>query len=356
MKKAFLSTSSIKIAHISDVHVWQPNLFTTSRASVLHFLRNNSWKDLKQIQGYLNVQYNRGPDAYPSTTFIEAMKDMKSHESIQHMFITGDLTNIALYDEFKRVRELLNEYYLTSINEDPSLYASVIPGNHDTYTHEAVDNDYFGKWFSDLQGTTLSNDSVNTNTTYDHFPNIKVLSNESQHIVVIGLCSGRPTKPFYSAGQLGEKQLSDMQQLLSQTISELQQSDPKQHIYKIVLMHHPPVRRHTKSDKKELMHGLAKQDIIAFEQFCNSNDINLVLNGHTHTPMTCWLPYGTQTNIHKTLVIDPGSGTYNDKTQRRTARYNVYEIAEGQLVNAHARVFSRESNTFNSKDLVLPSY
>ena len=178
------SAPTIRFAHMSDVHVWQPHLFTRSKASVLHFLRHNRLRDYKQIQGYLNIKYNRGPDAYPVPIFQQALEQVMPKEkdqqspNIDHLLITGDITNISLYDEFARVRQLLNEHFLDRLTpfslaqaktlasqpqgnmDEAWRHVSIVPGNHDTYTHESIEKDYFGELFGDCLGTTRDRKSV----------------------------------------------------------------------------------------------------------------------------------------------------------------------------------------------------
>jgi len=359
---------------MSDVHVWQPHLFTRSKASVLHFLRHNRLRDYKQIQGYLNIKYNRGPDAYPVPIFQQALEQAMRKEKEQqapnmdHLLITGDITNISLYDEFARVRQLLNEHFLDRLTlaqaktlasqpqgnmDEAWRHVSIVPGNHDTYTHESIEKDYFGELFGDCLGTTSTatgGEASSLHRYYQHFPNIKVLSQENstgdsfaQHVVILGLNTGYPTKPFVARGNIGQVQMQQASDLLQTVLDELAATQSAVNVYKIVMMHHPPVNRHPESKYHEFMHGMNKKSMELVQNFCFEHGVDLVLNGHTHHDYACWLP--NHHNAKRTLNLDPGSSTQNDPKKNRVPRYNVYEICDAQLHSAEAIIWSSEQQS-----------
>ena len=61
---------------------------------------------------------------------------------VDHVAVTGDLTNLALETEFEAVRELLED----ELGLHPS-EVSVVPGNHDLYTRGAMRGRRFVRYF-----------------------------------------------------------------------------------------------------------------------------------------------------------------------------------------------------------------
>jgi 3',5'-cyclic AMP phosphodiesterase CpdA len=118
----------VSFAHLSDIHIWE----LSSNYNVSYFLKNNKWSDMKQIQGFLNLKYYRGPNTFKSNCFTSALQLIKNNNNFNsnqdcstltapppHLLLTGDLTNIALEEEFSCVRsilqrEFLNDYQLFS--------------------------------------------------------------------------------------------------------------------------------------------------------------------------------------------------------------------------------------------------
>ncbi len=341
------SSPSLHLAHMSDVHVWEPHLFTRDRhVSVLHFLLHNKLRDYKQIQGYLNIKFNRGPHTYPVHMFQQALDSFQppspspssslsqssvssNNHLIDHLLLTGDLTNISLWDEFARVRQLLNEHYLSRYStedgddqENAWKYLSVITGNHDTYTHDSIEHDFFGQFFKDCLGTTTPAQKQEEQAqahqqhySYEqHFPNIKVLSQPSspssslsreafaQHVVIIGLNTGYPTKPFVARGRITQQQLDHAKRLLTDTLNEIEQkeqqqeqqggeqreengsqSQKKKKIFKLIMMHHPPLNRYTDSAYHAYT-AYARMTWHAFNNFVKSTRLTWCSTGiHTTT-------------------------------------------------------------------------
>ncbi|KAL0479973.1 metA [Acrasis kona] len=265
---------AISLVHMSDIHIWQPQYFTNP-ITLGSILTNNKWRDMKQAQGYLNVAFNRGPNSYHPDLFTKGLKDIIKHD-FDHLLITGDITNISLNDEFQRVRDLLNENYLDAIpNNDKSevwRYCTAIPGNHDAYTPTSVDLDLFGKYFGDTLGYYKHSETC---SLHGRFPAIKIIQTQCKttNVIVLSLCTGVPTKPFVAAGTFGGTQLKDASDILDQAQQHLHTQGVAT-MYKIILMHHPPIVRH-KESWSESLHGMSQHDKKLIDDFCSDHDVDL---------------------------------------------------------------------------------
>ncbi|KAL9657335.1 hypothetical protein ABK040_011554 [Willaertia magna] len=269
--------NGISLAHLSDLHIWQPEYYKNS-ISLFSLFKNNKWKDLKQLQGYLNVKYNRGPNLYQASCLTTALQQISKNENNPHLIITGDITNISLIDEFSHTKNLINDHFLQKkidqfifkdlnkqllekeINEmklsiknqsldEPWRFYTAIPGNHDTYTPSSVEHNYFGQYFGDCIGFTHLNHYKNNNelnfeenkeqmegnyffrhnsnlfkelqinlSLNELFPNIKLLTNSNftTNILLLSLKSSIPTKPFVAGGEITEDQLQKASNLLQE--------------------------------------------------------------------------------------------------------------------------------------------
>jgi len=371
----------ISLHHLSDLHTWQPQYFSET-INVKSLFKNNKWRDMKQIQGFLNVKYKRGPNLYQAQCLSTALKEINTNlkHSNGHLVITGDVTNIAHIEEFKRLRQILisehhgNEEFIDELYK----YYTMIPGNHDTYTPSSVSNNYFGKYFGDTLGFFLSalnseENPFDKQTSADNyfikhqshrleenflkslnlrdlFPNIKVLTNGSDtNVLVLSLLTCVPTKPFVAGGLVHQSQLDKASSLIEQMESALQEtSEEKTQLFKVLLMHHPPIER-AKNSVREYLDGLDKDTKQRIADFCGKEKINLLLHGHTHVPYQGYL----ENNGHKTIIIDNGSSTYvNEKNPFKMARFHTYHIKGNELVDVEQNVWNVSSQQFEKR--ILP--
>ena len=105
-----------RLGHISDVHLGPvPNLRLWDYAS-------------KRIVGYTNWKRNRAA-AMTSETLDRLVADLHA-QAPDHIVVTGDLTNIAMREEFENAR-----LWLEALG--PPARVTAIPGNHDAYVPRA---------------------------------------------------------------------------------------------------------------------------------------------------------------------------------------------------------------------------
>jgi 3',5'-cyclic AMP phosphodiesterase CpdA len=123
-----IGTVPMRIAHLSDLHLLD------LEGAVPRRLFN------KRVTGWVNLKLKRSHRHKPAPVLAAAVELKRM--GVDHVVITGDLSNLALEREFDRVRELVDELGL-----DPA-HVSIVPGNHDAYTRGAVRSGRFFSWFS----------------------------------------------------------------------------------------------------------------------------------------------------------------------------------------------------------------
>jgi 3',5'-cyclic AMP phosphodiesterase CpdA len=209
-----------------------------------------------------------------------------------HLLISGDLTAIALPEEFEEARATLSAW---------SGRMTIIPGNHDRYTPTAARQQLFEKAFerelvSDLPGSALDG----------RFPIVKLLG---PHAAVIGLTSARvPISPGFAAGWIGKAQRRRLAELLA--APELRARTV------FVACHHAPYKASGASDRKT--HGL----LDASQLMAVLKEGKVAGLGHGH--------------IHQRFRVDkPGQPPVfcaGSSTERGHQGYFRYELQESALV------------------------
>jgi 3',5'-cyclic AMP phosphodiesterase CpdA len=282
----------LKIAHFSDVHALS---LTGARA----------WQFLtKRAAGYVNLRLNRR-EKHPVRLFEAVVEDINA-QPIDEVVCTGDLTNLSLEPEFRLARGILDRLRL-----GPS-HVTVVPGNHDVYTLDAMLSHGFQRAFSPY----ASSDSNGTS-----FPVVR----ERGDVVIVGVSTARPSPVPLADGWIGRPQLHALEDALARTRGR----------FRVLLLHHPPY-----TNRHAILRGL--RDRGALQRLLRRVGAELVLHGHEHRDVRRELE-GPDGPIP---VIGVGSGTYDDRRLERRARYNVYTVERGRLVDVETRVHDATTGRF----------
>lgn len=229
---------TFRLAHLSDIHLGP--LPPIKRRQLFS----------KRITGYINWQRNRAHNM--GLTTLGALTDKLRTLDPDHTVVTGDLTNLALEAEFVASAQWLRT--LGSTND-----ISVVPGNHDAYTPNALTKGlpHWAPWLTDDTGTAISKNT--------DFP----FARKRGNVMIIGCSSAVATPAFVAAGRFGSTQAKHLAGLLRQ--------GGDKGLFRVVLIHHPPVHNAAKRIKR--LYGISLfQSVIAKE------GAELVLHGHTHLP------------------------------------------------------------------------
>jgi len=280
----------MRIAHFSDLH-----LLSLEGARILDFA-NKRWI------GGLNLLTNRGRH-YHTHIFAGMICDLNQLRAdpstgadeagptgrIDHAICTGDVTNLALRNEFEFARE-----HFCRLALSPS-EVTVVPGNHDAYV--ACGSDDFREIFADYC------------TSDDGFPGGFPMVRIRPPAAIIGLSTSRQTPWFTAYGVIGDDQLARLDALLR---------DPRlAGLVRIVAIHHPPAGR----EARNRIRGL--RDWQQFAEVIAGAGAELILHGHEHRDIRAELP-GPEGTVVPVLGVQ--SGTFYANNPRRTARYRVLDI------------------------------
>jgi 3',5'-cyclic AMP phosphodiesterase CpdA len=283
----------MRIAHCSDLH-----LLSLAGARALDFA-NKRWI------GGLNLLANRGRHHHPE--IFEAMVADFNRSALDHILVTGDVTNLALEEEFRFARRLFD-----TIELGPD-QVTVLPGNHDAYVARGAE--YFAAHFGDYNRPDPGWDAG------ERWPVVRVRG----ALAVIALSTSLATPWFTAYGRLGEEQLARLSAALA---------DPRlDGRFRLVAIHHPPAGERARS----VVRGL--RDRAGFASAIARAGAELVLHGHEHLDLRAALPAPGGALI---AVRGIQSGTYEAGNLDRRARYRVYEIADDALVGGRPALVGEE--------------
>jgi 3',5'-cyclic AMP phosphodiesterase CpdA len=288
----------VKIAHFSDVHA-----LSTRGVAPWAFLS-------KRIAGYVNLRLARR-DKHPVRLF-EALVDDVNRLAPDEVIVTGDLTNLSLEAEFALARSILDRIEL-----GPE-HVTVVPGNHDVYTLDALARRPFLRAFRPYTESDEPNGEP-------PFPVVRVRG----QVAIVGLSTAQPSPVPFADGWVGKKQLARLAHALERLGQERR--------FRILALHHPPY-----TNRASILRGL--RDRGALQSVLKEVGCELVLHGHEHRDVRFELA-GRDQPIQ---VIGVGSSTYDDARPERRARYNVYHLEGGRLQRIETRVHDPRTNRFES--------
>ena len=183
--------SDLTFAHVSDLHLpYEPHLSWHQRFSKRQ-LSVWSWQKRHAVQS--------------SDVLAALAEDLRAH-AVDHVLVTGDITNFSLPGEFRQAAEWLSALA-------PADRISLVPGNHDALVPVPA-AEGLGLW---ERWTRLRGD----------WPFVHRVGQVS----LIGLNSALPTAPLLARGRLGAAQLARLEESLAteETSSQV----------RIVMLHHP---------------------------------------------------------------------------------------------------------------------
>ena len=200
------SLSGVRIAHLSDLHL-------LSLEGAVPFRLFN-----KRLTGYANLRLSRNAKHKPFAVRAAA-KAIRALD-VDHVVITGDLSNLALEREFELVQRFLDEDLAMRPDQ-----VSLVPGNHDVYTRGAFRTKRFLEYFEPYLRSDLPDLAVLGNA--GAFPFVQLRG----AVAFIGLSTAVPRLPFVASGQLGKAQLDALARVLDHP--EVRRRTP------VILQHHP---------------------------------------------------------------------------------------------------------------------
>jgi len=287
----------------------------------LSSLEEVHWRDLasKRLLGYLSWRKRRRAE-HRSEVLDSMQRDLEIKRP-EHLVITGDLTHIGLPDEFRQARS-----WLESLGEPRDV--TVIPGNHDAYVDAPWANSFacWEPWMVSDGAPVTAGECGSFDTL---FPSLRVRG----PVAFIGLSSAAPSAPFMATGRIGTRQLERLEALLETT--------GRQGLFRVVLLHHPPVPGEEKWRKRLTDAGRLCQVIAR----CGAE---LVLHGHRHRAVQSRIEIpGT----HVPVFGIPSASSVGHKPGR-AAQYYLYKVVRKDTAwGLHVEVlgYSAEQDSFSKQ-------
>ena len=273
----------VRIGHISDLHLADRGRYPRNGFSARDCDRHSA----KLAKGLLDALREVGVD---------------------HLVVTGDLTLSAETREFERAADMLRWWA-----EAGKL--TVVPGNHDVWTADAVDTGRFLR--------AIGPDGKGMRRPVPTYPHVVPLGD----VVLVALDSARFGEvPHQTAGRLGADQLRSARELCRQ--------HQKAGKATVLAFHHhvvlPPER--VPSDALVARMPLADADQVI--RLVAELPVAAVLHGHRHCTFRVDVPGAT----HPTPILCTGSASRVADEPVRRARASIYDFDAGGLRGVEALV------------------
>jgi 3',5'-cyclic AMP phosphodiesterase CpdA len=299
----------MRIAHCSDLH-----LLSLAGSGLLDFA-NKRWI------GGLNLLMNRGRHYH--THVFEAMVADFNAGAADHVLCTGDITNLALEEEFRFARSIFDRIELGPLN------TTVLPGNHDAYVAEGAKH-----FLSHFDAFHESDDGFGS----ERWPLVRIRGD----VAIVALSTSLQTPWFTAYGVIGQAQLDRLAEILS---------DPRlDNKMRLVAIHHPPAGPRALSRIRGL------RDHEKFAEVLRKVGAELVLHGHEHKDLYEEL---SGPNGEPISVRGIQSGTYEAGVERLRARYRLYDVGDvggsrPGVVADTLRCWNLESKSFEDEVTPVP--
>jgi 3',5'-cyclic AMP phosphodiesterase CpdA len=218
---------TVSVAHVSDLHLPYDAALTPRQRCSKRQLSAWAWRRRRKIQR---------PEILAALT-----AELRAAEP-DHIVITGDLTNLALPEEFRQAASWLDALA-------PAERISVVPGNHDALVHmgEAEGVRRWAAWTS-----------ADGEWPFVH---------RRHGLALIGVNSAQPTAPLLARGHVGAAQLARLETVLH--------AEGRSGRVRVVLVHHPLVDA-AASWRRALADRAALRAVLA------RAGAEIVLHGHAH--------------------------------------------------------------------------
>jgi 3',5'-cyclic AMP phosphodiesterase CpdA len=296
----------MKIAHFSDLH-----LLSLEGVPAHRFLN-------KRLTGWINLRLKRG--SIHRSAYVRAIAREVARLDIEHVVVTGDLTNLALESEFELVRDLFEQ----DLGLDPSR-VTIAPGNHDLYTRGSLTSRRFERYLAPYLVSDLPELAVDAGG--GRFPVVKLRGD----VAIVALSSAVPRLPMVAAGQLGAEQLAALARVLAHP-------DVVRRTV-LIAVHHPAV--HEWSRMTTYVEGL--RDAPALLAQLRPLARGMLLHGHLHRRIQRMVP----TDAGQFLQVGATSASLHHAAPDRMAGFNVYDVGGDAVTRVEAHVYSPDAGTFH---------
>lgn len=247
----------VRLAHFSDIHLTVPPVGSSGIPSGSEQGRaepRGAGMTGKRLAGLMNYYVGgRGKHFEGAGERIERLLEDVDAAAPDHALCTGDVTQMSWPLEFETVGGLFGARL-----EQPERY-TVLPGNHDRYTPDAVETDLFGRYFGRLAAPE------------GRYPAVKDLG-AGVSLVLVDVT--RACSLIDSSGLVGERQLDELESVLT----DASMADR----FVVLAMHYGLFREDGRPDRAR--HGIRDYEALLALIDRPEVHLDLVLHGHMHRP------------------------------------------------------------------------
>jgi 3',5'-cyclic AMP phosphodiesterase CpdA len=261
------------LAHLSD-----PHLGPLPNPRVVELIG-------KRVPGYVNWQRRRERMHRPEV-LAKVVADIK-RQGADHIAVTGDLVNLALPDEYAPARA-----WLDALGGPAAV--TLVPGNHDAYVRRGIAHART-HWGDFMCGDAAAAEC--------DFPFVR----RRGPVALIGVSTSVPSLPLMATGRVGQEQLQRLPALLDRARSD--------GLFRVVLIHHPPVSKRSHYLKRLV-------DAPKFREVIARHGAELVIHGHNHRRQTVFIE-GPQAPVP---AVGVPSASEVPPGEHDPAGYNLYRI------------------------------
>lgn len=294
-----------RLGHVSDIHI-----SARIKATPKRFLN-------KRILGGTNLLLKR-KKSHSNGAVIQAFSQLVDH-GVDHIAVSGDLTNLALAEEFAAAKLIIEAV------PDSANMVSVVPGNHDYYTKHTQSARTFERTFEAYIQSDLPTYQLD-----GAYPYCKLLGDD---VALIGINTGIATPWFIAAGQVDERELRALGELLK---------DPRLEGRAVVVMLHHPLLpyEHTRVQRSRRLRNEAE-----VLRMLRMHDVTLAIHGHNHHYGIHHLPH---LRGHGVLhICEAGSaGVTKAKSPDFAGKYNIYHFDGPKLHHVETFAWDSEKHDF----------
>ena len=228
----------------------------------------------------------------------EALLESLEEQTIDHLVISGDLSNVAREEEFRKGREFIDRF----LNGSPLARVTIVPGNHDVQDSQdgAINLQRFNKHFNEF----LPSKGM--------FPIVQ----NSESGMIVGLGSITAGVGIGTEGKIDRRQMDAISKLF----------DCGKNLPKILTLHHHLKKKGIEPRMPPLLNGSQLLDI------ARASGVKLILHGHKHN-MYHW--FDKKAGI---TIACAGSSTKVTHLRAKTLEYRIFEFNDLNLTNPSGNI------------------
>ncbi len=257
--------------------------------------------ELASKRGLGFINWHRGRKHVHRVDILEDITRDLATIAVDHTAVTGDLVNLSLPIEYAYART-----WLEKLGKPHDV--TVVPGNHDAYVPR-VRGGPAKYWGAYMRGD------------HDAEPGRFPFLRRRGPVALIALSSAVPTGPFMATGEIGDRQLKSLADILEQT----------REAFRIVLVHHP-------LETPPSHHLRRLTDAAALRRVLAEHGAELILHGHDHRRTVIWVD-GPERKIP--AVGAPSASARAPHGQEDRAGYNLFHI-HGEPGHWHCEMIGRQ--------------